>query len=128
MFGGCDIAQKRKIPAFIAHPTPIIVPTSTFTILPFTLRIRWLNKISYQLNRLMILSFIIMMNKWRRETLNLPPRSLSKNELCIDGREIPVLYGCSPTVVPYDPKWKDRVCMEGSWFAPEVDEWLPSQS
>ncbi|WP_241734989.1 glycosyltransferase [Paenibacillus alvei] len=130
VFGGYDIAQKRKIPAFIAHPTSIIVPTGTFTnpILPFTLRIRWLNKISYQLNRLMILSFIRMINKWRRETLNLPPRSLSKNELCIDGRDIPVLYGCSPTVVPYDPKWKDRVCMEGSWFASEMDEWHPSQS
>lgn len=130
VFGGYDIAQKRKIPAFTAHPTPIIKPTGAFAnpILPFNLRIRWLNKISYQLNRLMILSFISMINKWRRETLNLPARSISKNDLCIDGRDIPVLYGCSPTVVPFDPKWKDKVCMEGNWLVPEVDEWVPSQS
>lgn len=130
VFGGYDIAQKRKIPAFTAHPTPLIVPTGAFTnpILPLTLRNRRLNQISYQLNQLMILPFISMINKWRHETLRLPARSISKNELCLDGRDIPVLYGCSPTVVPYDPKWKDKVCMEGSWFAPEVDEWCPSQS
>lgn len=56
VFGGYDIAQKRKIPAFTAHPTPLIVPTGAFTnpILPLTLRNRRLNQISYQLNQLMI--------------------------------------------------------------------------
>ncbi|EPY08406.1 UDP-glucose:sterol glucosyltransferase [Paenibacillus alvei TS-15] len=95
ILGGYDITQKRKIPAFIAHPTPLIVPTGAFSnpILLFTLRNRWLNQISYQLNRLMILPFISII-KWRRETLLLQARSISKNELCIDGRDIPVLYGC----------------------------------
>ncbi|OBY76307.1 hypothetical protein BBG47_27940 [Paenibacillus sp. KS1] len=46
VLGGYDIAQKRKIPAFTAHPTPIIIPTGNFPnpILPFNLRIRLLNK------------------------------------------------------------------------------------
>lgn len=126
-FGGYDIGQKLNIPIFAAHPIPIIAPTANFTnpILPFSLKNRWLNKKSYQLNRLMLSSFISMINQWRREMLNLPGRSVFTNDLRINGRDIPVLYGCSPSVMPYDPIWKDRVCMEGFWFLQEEDNWHP---
>ena len=57
-----------------------------------------------------------LMNTWRRDTLHLPPRSLFSDDLHVNGRDIPVLYGCSPSILPFDPKWKDRVCMEGFGF------------
>ncbi|MEC0256612.1 glycosyltransferase [Paenibacillus lautus] len=125
-FAGYDIAQKLNIPVFAAHPIPIIAPTGTFTnpILPFSFRNRWLNEKSYHLNRFMLLSFKTLMNTWRSETLHLPPRSVFSDDLCVNGREIPVLYGCSPSVMPFDPKWKDRVCMEGFWFLEDMD-WDP---
>ncbi|MFE0555377.1 glycosyltransferase [Paenibacillus sp. NPDC058910] len=105
---------------------PIIAPTGAFTnpILPFTFRNRWINEKSYHLNRLMLLSFKKLMNTWRSETLNLPPRSIFSDDLCVNGRDIPVLYGCSPSIMPFDPKWKDRVCMEGFWFLEDKD-WDP---
>ncbi|CAM4183779.1 MAG: glycosyltransferase [Paenibacillus macerans] len=126
-FGGYDIAQKQGIPVFAAHPIPIIAPTGNFThpSLPFSLKNRWLNQKSYQLNRLFLSSFMSMINKWRRETLNLPARSVFTNDLRIDGRAIPVLYGCSPSVIPYDRKWKDQVSMEGFWFLQDADDWHP---
>ncbi|RAR43883.1 glycosyltransferase [Paenibacillus sp. MDMC362] len=125
-FAGYDIAQKLNIPVFAAHPIPIIVPTGAFTnpILPFTFRNRWLNEKSYHLNRFMLLSFKKMLNTWRRDTLHLPPRSLFSDDLHVNGRDIPVLYGCSPSIIPFDPKWKDRVCMEGFWFLEDTD-WDP---
>ena len=65
-----------------------------------------------------------LMNTWRRDTLHLPPRSLFSDDLHVNGRDIPVLYGCSPSILPFDPKWKDRVCMEGFWFLEDTD-WDP---
>ncbi|MBX4148202.1 glycosyltransferase [Paenibacillus lautus] len=125
-FAGYDIAQKLNIPVFAAHPIPIIAPTGAFTnpILPFTFRNRWLNEKSYHLNRFMLLSFKKLLNTWRRDTLHLPPRSLFSDDLHVNGRDIPVLYGCSPSIIPFDPKWKDRVCMEGVWFLEDTD-WDP---
>jgi len=126
-FGGYDIAEKRKIPAFVAHPVPIIKPTGAFTnpALPFSLSNPWLNKKSYHINRLMIFSFMKLINKWRRTHLHLPDRSILTDDLRIDGREISVLYGCSPSVIPYDVNWKNSVCMEGFWFLSEKADWQP---
>ncbi|MBD8498304.1 glycosyltransferase [Paenibacillus arenosi] len=130
VIGGYDIAQKRGIPAFIAHPTPIIAPTGDFTnpILPISISNRWLNEKSYVLNRLFLLSFMGIMNKWRRETLNLPARSIFTNDLSIEGRAVPILYGCSPATVPYNPKWGEQVCMEGYWLLQGEDDWKPSRA
>ena len=63
-FAGLDIAEKLNIPVFAAHPIPIIAPTGNFTnpILPFSFRNRWLNEKSYQLNRLMTVSFHTLIN------------------------------------------------------------------
>lgn len=129
-FGGYDIAQKRGIPVFAAHPIPIIAPTGNFTnpILPFSFRNRWINRKSYQLNRLMLFSFMGIMNKWRRETLHLPARSVFANDLRVNGRDIPVLYGCSPSIIPYDPNWKGQVSMEGFWFLPDAGDWHPPKT
>lgn len=128
-FAGLDIAEKLNIPVFAAHPIPIIAPTGNFTnpILPFSFKNRWLNEKSYQINRLMTVSFHTLINTWRAGTLNLPPRSVFANHLRINGSDIPVLYGCSPSIMPYDPKWRGRVCMEGFWFLEENEGSLPKE-
>jgi len=126
-FGAYDIAQARKIPVFAAHPVPLMVQTGAFTnpILPFSVKNRWLNRKSYLVNRLAVLSFIGLINTWRHETLHLPSRSAFTNDLSVDGRDIPVLYGCSPSIIPHDPDWAGKVCMEGFWFVQEADDWQP---
>jgi sterol 3beta-glucosyltransferase len=129
-FGGYDIAEKLNIPVFLAHPVPILMPTSRFTnpVLPFSLNNGLLNRFSYTINRLLLGSFMNVINQWRRSTLGLPKkRSVWTNDLQLNGRDIPVLYGCSPSVIPYDPEWKDRVHMSGFWFLDEQESWQPPE-
>ncbi|MDU5145140.1 MAG: glycosyltransferase [Paenibacillus dendritiformis] len=127
--GGADIAEKLDIPVFAAHPVPLLMPTSRFAnpALPLDTGMGWLNRMSYSMNRLISAPFLNLLNRWRRETLGLPARRLFTPDLRINGRDIPVLYGCSPAVVPYDPRWEDRVCMAGFWYLPETDPWQAPQ-
>jgi len=129
VLGGYDIAEKRGIPAFLAHPTPVIVPTRLFAnpALPLTFSSGFLNELTYSVNRLMVSSFLSIINKWRKETLTLDSkRTLMTNDRILNGQPVPVLYGCSPQVVPYDPAWKPYVCMSGFWFLEQESEWEPS--
>lgn len=128
-FGGYDIAEKLNVPVFTAHPVPLIAPTSLFTnpVFPFSLGLGWLNRRSYVFNRFFMSSFMKIINPWREQVLGLPGRSVWSNDLKVNGREIPVLYGCSPTVIPYDPRWKGRVSMAGFWFLNEEETWQPPE-
>lgn len=129
-FGGYDIAEKLGIPAFLAHPIPLIAPTKLFTnpALPVFLNIGIFNKISFKINVLLMGSFFKFINKWRQETLSLPKkRSIFTNDLKLNGKEIPVLYGCSPQIIPFDTNWGSNVSMEGFWFLEEEMDWVPSE-
>jgi len=135
--GGPDIAAARGVPAFAAHPAPILAPTGAFTnpALPFAFGNRRLNEWSYAANRLMTFAFRDVVRAWRRETLALPNRVRDVRSGAFEGGvarggsgEPPILCGCSPSVVPYDPRWRGRVCMEGFWYLPEADDWRPPEA
>ncbi|MBR2570422.1 MAG: glycosyltransferase, partial [Paenibacillus sp.] len=125
--GGYDIAEKLGIPMIASHPVPIIAPTGLFTnpILPFSSRLAWLNQLSYRINRYMTASFIGTVNQWREQMLELPKRKTGTDTLQLHGRPVPVLYGCSPSVMPIDPAWQDHVCMSGFWYLEEKQVWEP---
>ncbi len=128
-FGGYDIAEKLQIPVFAAHPIPVIAPTGLFTnpALPVSASISWINQLSFKMNRLFMAAFFRMINRWRLDTLGLTTkRTLLSDDLRIKGKRIPVLYGCSPRVIPYDPSWEDQVSMSGFWFLEEEEGWKPS--
>lgn len=126
--GGYDIAEKLGIPMIASHPVPIIAPTGLFTnpILPFSSRLAWLNQLSYRINHYMTASFIGTVNQWREQMLELPNRKAGTDTLQLHGRPVPILYGCSPSVMPIDPAWKDHVCMSGFWYLEEKQVWEPS--
>ncbi|MFB0634561.1 glycosyltransferase [Bacillus rugosus] len=127
VFGGYDIAEALHIPAFIAHPVPVIAPTRLFTnpVLPFAMQNGALNRASFKMNRLLTAAFFSLINKWRHETLSLPDkRSVFKDDSILNGKHIPVLYGCSPSIIPFDQQWKGHVSMQGFWFLDE-DAWTP---
>ncbi|WP_134703400.1 glycosyltransferase [Ammoniphilus sp. YIM 78166] len=128
-FGGYDITEKLQIPVFAAHPIPVIAPTGLFTnpALPVSASIGWINQLSFRMNRLFMAAFFSIINRWRQDTLGLTTkRTLLSDDLKIKGKQIPVLYGCSPRVIPYDPTWKDQVSMSGFWFLEEEEGWKPS--
>lgn len=55
-------------------------------------------------------------NRWRRETLGLPPLSLLGPYPRLYRGEIPVLYGFSPHVVPRPSDWGAHIHITGYWF------------
>jgi len=80
--GGFDIAEKLEIPSFMCLLMPTHVPTRDFPLFIFpNLNLGWLNKLSYNVPRLMSFSYMGVVNKWRKEILNLPHRSAMRGEL-----------------------------------------------
>ncbi|MBP3951634.1 glycosyltransferase [Bacillus suaedae] len=127
-FGGYDIAEKLGVPVFVAHPIPAIAPTRLFSnpALPVSFNFGWVNEISFKANRLFMASFFKLINNWRRETLGLnKKRNLFTNDLTLHNKPIPVLYGCSPEIIPFDPNWNGSVSMSGFWFLEDKIDWEP---
>lgn len=41
-------------------------------------------------------------------------------------REVPVIYGISPRVMPRPDDWHDKIFVTGYWFQDAADDWTPS--
>ncbi|KAI0768591.1 hypothetical protein BD413DRAFT_563204 [Trametes elegans] len=67
-------------------------------------------------------------NRWRRNTLGLPPTSLDKME----PHKIPFLYNFSPIIVPPPLDWPEWIRVTGYWFLDDANvgskKWEPPQS
>jgi sterol 3beta-glucosyltransferase len=55
-------------------------------------------------------------NRWRRERLDLPPLPHGFTYSRFGGRELPMLYGFSPKVIPRPHDWSVRLYVTGYWF------------
>lgn len=122
---GYHVAEKLGIPAFVAHPAPVLAATRAFAIpsLPVTNLGGTLNKLSYRL----VLDasrgpFGGMVNAWRKEALGLPP---ARSERMLGGKPIPLLYGFSQHVIPAPADWDDTVHVTGYWFLDQPAVWQP---
>ncbi|CCM01613.1 uncharacterized protein FIBRA_03674 [Fibroporia radiculosa] len=64
-------------------------------------------------------------NRWRRNTLNLPGTSLDKME----PHKIPFLYNFSPVIVPRPLDWPEWIHVTGYWFLDDANvsshKWTP---
>jgi sterol 3beta-glucosyltransferase len=122
VFGGSHIAEKLGIPCFNIW-TSAYAPTSAF---PHSW-LRWrhqrwlggaLNQFSYFIMAALYgLTIVPTLQRWRKETLHLPPgenRSL-----------IPTLYMFSPSVVPPPADWHETIHVTGYWFLDETTPFLP---
>jgi sterol 3beta-glucosyltransferase len=70
-------------------------------------------------------SFRGVLNKWRGN-LGLPPLSLFQSSYDkINGKETPVLYGYSPSVIPKPPDWGENLHVVGYWFLDSPHSWQP---
>lgn len=126
---GYHLAERLRIPAFVALPAPILTPTREFInpVLPQNLRLGgWFNRLSFAaLTPLMTMPYRGLINTWRREKLGLPPRPALASEMVRDGRPVPVLYAFSPSVVPVPADWDPAVVATGFWFLDEGGQWQP---
>ncbi len=127
--GGYHMAEKLDIPGFLSIPFPVYVPTAAFpaVVFPEWQLGGWYNKFSYMAaTRMSQATMGGTVNAWRRETLDLPKRSVLANELVrADGRPVPVLHCYSPHVLPRPMDWPATAATTGYWFLDRADDWWP---
>lgn len=129
---GYHIAEKLRIPAFASLPVPMLTPTAEF---PSLLLPPWLrlgpafNRFSHSATLALISApYGRMINRWRKETLGLPPRPLFAGERVMNGRPLPVLYPFSRHVIPPPADWDDSTHVTGYWFLDDEAGWQPSEA
>jgi len=65
-----------------------------------------------------------VINRWRKQTLNLPPLPIKGYFHQLGTEQIPILNGFSPSVVPRPEDWNEHIHITGYWF-PEEQRWQP---
>lgn len=129
-FGGYHIAEKLGVPGFMCVPFPAFSPTSAFPNLYLSVSVNlgsFLNLASYgAFIRLATMPYWRVINRWRQETLGLPPRSLLADYLRQGGRPVTRLYCYSPLVIPTPADWSASSVATGYWFLDHPGDWQPS--
>lgn len=131
IIAGQHVAEKLGIPAVLALPIPMYVPTSEFP-WPGVELPTWLpalaNRATFKGMQGAAAMFGRVVDRWREETLGLPRRRGRHDPLRRPGNgQAPVLHAFSPSVLPPPPDWPDSVHTTGYWFLPPSDEALPPQ-
>ncbi len=120
---GTHIAEKLRVPSFLAHPVPLFAATSAFPnpALPFANLGPTLNKWSYAINKADAGPFGGLIKQWRKDILDLPPvQTVSR-----DAEPVPQLLGFSPYVIPTPADWDTSVTATGYWFLDHLATWQP---
>jgi UDP:flavonoid glycosyltransferase YjiC (YdhE family) len=122
---GYDLAEKFNVPLIMAAVMPL-VPTRSFPLMGFP---RWrlpgYNRFSYRVATSLIwLLYRPIINRWRKETLQLPPTRWRGYFDQLGTARIPVINGFSPIVVPRPIDWNEHIHLTGYWF-PEEEAWQP---
>ncbi len=123
---GAHIAEKLDIPAIMAVPVPVIVPTAEFVATGFpNLNLGgWYNKLSYTILLRGYHQYDDVVNEFRQDVLGLGkyPKSTTPIQM-VDGTPIPILHGYSELVWPRPKDWPDTASVTGYWFLDQDEEW-----
>lgn len=128
MLGSYHIAEKLGIPLVMAIPLPFYTPTRAFPN-PFFGGLRlggWANEASFRLMSVTGGMYSGMTNRFRKETLGLPPlRRFADQLVTRAGVQIPILYPYSPHLLPVPADFPPHVHVTGSWFLEPTMPWEP---
>lgn len=129
LYIGLALAEKFAIP-FVEAPVVPFTPTSAFpgALLPQSPpRLGGLfNRISHQLTRQMMWQgFRGADRQMRQQVLGLPAAPFWGPATTHRGRQTPVLYGFSPSVLPKPADWGAAIDVTGYWFLPPATDWSP---
>lgn len=131
MLGRYHIAEKLGSPLVMAIPLPFYTPTPAFPN-PFFAGLRlggWANQASFRLLSLTNGMYSGMTNRFRRDTLGLPPlRRFADLLVTRAGQPIPILYPYSPHLLPTPGDFPPHVHVTGSWFLEPTTSWNPPAS
>lgn len=122
---GFDLAEKYGVPMVMASVIPL-ARTKMFPLMGFPkLPMHGYNKATYYLGEQMAWQmFRAVINRWRKETLNLPPLPVKGYFDQVGTRQISIVNGFSQHVVPRPHDWNEYIHITGYWF-PENKHWQP---
>ncbi len=122
---GLDLAEKYGVPMVLASVIPV-ARTKTFPLMGCPkLPLPGYNKATYYLGEQMGWQmFRTVINRWRKQTLNLSPLPIAGYFGQLGTRQIPIVNGFSQHVVPRPSDWNEHIHMTGYWF-PEDMHWQP---
>jgi len=110
------IAERLEIPAIMGCLQPMVVPTRAFPASTVELPLPGFNRATYALVRLASARLRAPVNRFRTQTLALPPIRHASEVLFPPGAgRIPVLHAISPEVLPRPADWPDHALMTGYW-------------
>jgi UDP:flavonoid glycosyltransferase YjiC (YdhE family) len=120
---GFDLAEKYGIPMVVAAVIPL-ARTKSYPLIGFPrLGLPGYNKVTYYLGEQMAWQmFRTVINRWRRQTLSLPPSPIAGYFDQLGTRRIPILNGFSQYVVQRPNDWGEHIHLTGYWF-PEDKGW-----
>ena len=126
---GIALAEKTHLPLLQAHLIPL-TPTKTFPsiLVPQTLPDMGgaFNLISHQLTQQLTLrTSRPMLNQARQKVLGLPRASLFSRIPASPSKDLPTLYGFSPSVIPAPADWSAENHITGYWFLDSAADWNP---
>lgn len=129
VIAGQHVAEKLKVPAVLALPIPLYVPTREFpwpgADLPHNLP-GVLNRASYLGMKGPALMFGRTVDRWRAETLGLGRRRGRHNPvLTPGGQSATVFHAVSRHVLPRPADWPATADMTGYWFLDAEPTTLP---
>ncbi len=120
-----DVAEATGAAPICASPIPLFA-TGDFPIVISNRSLgRPLNRLSYNVFGLSRLVYGRMLNRWRRETLELGKGPRFAPLGAFRGRLATRLCCVSPAVVPRPSDWDADVHMTGYWFLDEASGWRP---
>lgn len=122
-----SIGEKTGVKLINSAPSPLYptseLPNLLFPQVPFNSRLY--NRITGSLfPRLMWQFFGNLINKFRRETLHLPPQSYREYKPAL--LSMPMVFAYSEHVVPRPADWPANVHVCGYWMLPDQTDWQPS--
>jgi UDP:flavonoid glycosyltransferase YjiC (YdhE family) len=125
-FYGYDLAEKYNLRMALVSVIPI-VRTSAYPMMGFPrLPLPGYNKLSYRLAEQMAWGmFRATINRWRKQTLQLPPHPFGGYFSKLGTQQIPIVNGVSPQIVPRPKDWAEHIHLTGYWF-PHGSDWQPS--
>jgi UDP:flavonoid glycosyltransferase YjiC (YdhE family) len=126
---GLALAEKLGIPLLQAYYAPF-TPTRAFPSVLFPKLPPWFGGLLYRLShhlfrQVMWQSFRRADRVARQRVLGLSPAPFWGPYRGEPIRDMPVLYGYSPSVLPPPPDWGESVHVTGYWFLNETEEWVP---
>jgi len=122
---GYDLSEKYHIPMVLASVIPL-ARTNAFPLMGFPdLPIPGFNQFSYRVGEQIVWQmFRPVINRWRKNTLQLPKLSFKGYFDLLGTEKYPILNGFSPLIVPRPADWNEHIHLTGYWY-PEEKEWEP---